>query len=176
MIVALGAYIKTITALTIFSALACMLMPDGSFRKYVELVLGVLILTAVLSPFLKLFGTDGNTIELYGLKSALGQYGNDQDISSYEEMDRQRLEEAYGLELEKRVSADIGGRHEGVTSVSVAYCQDLSEEAYGQIEEIAILYEQGNGEKIRKDTAQRYQLSLEQVRVGNERKKGEEHG
>ena len=54
MMEAFTAYIKTITALTIFSAMAEILMPEGNTRKYAELVLGVLLLMAVLSPFLRL--------------------------------------------------------------------------------------------------------------------------
>lgn len=51
------AYIKTITALTIFSALAGMLLPEGKYRRYAELVLGIMVLEAVLHPFLRLFDT-----------------------------------------------------------------------------------------------------------------------
>ena len=57
MIEAFQAYIKTITALTIFSALAGMLLPDGKYRRYAELVLGIMVLGAVLRPLLGLFGT-----------------------------------------------------------------------------------------------------------------------
>lgn len=56
MMEAFTAYIKTITALTIFSALVGILLPEGKYRRYAELVLGVLVLTAVLGPFLRLFG------------------------------------------------------------------------------------------------------------------------
>lgn len=54
---AFTAYIKTITALTIFSALAEMLLPEGNGRRYAELVLGIMVLGAVLHPFLRLLGT-----------------------------------------------------------------------------------------------------------------------
>ena len=54
---AFTAYIKTITALTIFSALAGILLPEGKYRRYAELVLGVMVLGAVLRPLLRLLGT-----------------------------------------------------------------------------------------------------------------------
>ncbi|WP_405729107.1 stage III sporulation protein AF [Anaerotignum sp.] len=54
---AFTAYIKTITALTIFSALASILLPEGKYRRYAELVLGVMVLGAVLGPLLRLLGT-----------------------------------------------------------------------------------------------------------------------
>ena len=51
------AYIKTITALTIFSALVGILLPEGKYRRYAELVLGIMVLGAVLDPLLRLLGT-----------------------------------------------------------------------------------------------------------------------
>ena len=54
---AFTAYIKTVTALTIFSALAGILLPEGKHRRYAELVLGVMVLEAVLEPLLRLLLT-----------------------------------------------------------------------------------------------------------------------
>nr|WP_294681635.1 stage III sporulation protein AF [uncultured Anaerotignum sp.] len=54
MMEAFAAYIKTITALTVFSALVGLLLPEGKDRRYTELVLGILVLMAVLSPLLRL--------------------------------------------------------------------------------------------------------------------------
>ena len=50
MMAAFAAYIKTITALAVFSALVGLLLPEGKYRRYTELVL-----TAVLRPLLGLF-------------------------------------------------------------------------------------------------------------------------
>lgn len=50
MITAFTAYIKTITALAIFSALTELLLPDSRERRYAQLVLGIFMLTAVLHP------------------------------------------------------------------------------------------------------------------------------
>ena len=55
MMAAFAAYIKTITALAVFSALVGLLLPEGKYRRYTELVLGILVLTAVLRPLLGLF-------------------------------------------------------------------------------------------------------------------------
>ena len=55
MMAAFAAYIKTITALAVFSALVGLLLPEGKYRRYTELVLGILVMTAVLRPLLGLF-------------------------------------------------------------------------------------------------------------------------
>ena len=44
MMEAFAAYIKTITALAVFSALVGLLLPEGKYRRYTELVLGILVL------------------------------------------------------------------------------------------------------------------------------------
>lgn len=56
MIEAFAAYIKTITALTIFSALTELLLPESRQRRYAQLILGIFILTAVLQPLFQLMG------------------------------------------------------------------------------------------------------------------------
>ena len=45
MMAAFAAYIKTITALAVFSALVGLLLPEGKYRRYTELVLGILVMT-----------------------------------------------------------------------------------------------------------------------------------
>ena len=57
MMEAFTAYIKTITAFTIFSALVGILLPEGKYRRYAELVLGIMVLGAVLKSLLRLLGT-----------------------------------------------------------------------------------------------------------------------
>lgn len=63
MITYLIAYIKIIVALTIFSTMANMLMPDDNFKKYTELVLGFLILATVITPLFNLFGFTEESIK-----------------------------------------------------------------------------------------------------------------
>lgn len=93
MMAAFAAYIKTITALTIFAALAGILLPEGKYRRYADLVLGVLILTAVLSPLLRLFGA-GEELELPHLPT-------EGFAAEYERQEREWLGNTYRMEPEK---------------------------------------------------------------------------
>ncbi len=165
MMEALGAYIKTITALTIFSALACMLMPDGSFRKYVELVLGVLVLTAVISPFLRIFGTDKGNMELGLLQNQVRLEKNFLSSEEYEEAEEQRISAAYGQVLEDRVKEDLTKKYLEIERVSVTFCQDFEDENYGMIEGITIGCPQEDAEKIQTYAAKRYGLAEDAVTV-----------
>ncbi|MFV0313506.1 MAG: stage III sporulation protein AF [Anaerotignum sp.] len=163
MLEAFGAYIKTITALTIFSALACMLMPEGAFRKYVELVLGVLVLTAVLNPFLLVFGTDKGQVELDLLKNQVRMESMFLSAEEYESMEQQKVTAAYGQVLEDRVKEDLTKKYSDIDWVHIIFCQDMESENYGTIENITIGYADGDAEKLRAYTAKRYGLAEDTV-------------
>ncbi|WP_066087072.1 stage III sporulation protein AF [Anaerotignum neopropionicum] len=165
MMAALSAYIKTITALTIFSALACMLMPDGSFRKYVELVLGVLVLTAVLNPFLGIFGTDQVHMELGVLQNQVRLEKNFFSAEEYEEMEQQRVTAAYGQVLQDRVKEDLTQKYSDIEWVDVTFCEDSTDENYGMIEGIAIGCANEDAKKIQTYAAKRYGLAEEAISV-----------
>lgn len=163
MLEAFGAYIKTITALTIFSALACMLMPEGAFRKYVELVLGVLVLTAVLNPFLLVFGTDKGQVELDLLKNQVRMESMFLSAEEYESMEQQKVTAAYGQVLEDRVKEDLTKKYSDIDWVHIIFCQDMESENYGTIENITIGYADDDAEKLRNYTAKRYGLAEDTV-------------
>ena len=160
-----GAYIKTITALTIFSALACMLMPEGSFRKYVELVLGVLVLTAVLNPFLRIFGADQGRMELGILQNQARIEKKFQSAEAYEEIEEARISAAYGQVLEERVMEDLTKKYDEIEWVNVTFCQDFEDQDYGTIEGMVIGYPGDNAGKIQTYAAKRYGLTEDAVTV-----------
>jgi len=161
----LSAYIKTITALTIFSALACMLMPDGSFRKYVELVLGVLVLTAVLNPFLRIFGADKGHMELGLLQNQVRLEKVFLSADEYEQIEQQRVTQAYGQVLEDRVKEDLAKKYSDIDWISITFCQDIEDEDYGTIEGISIGCAEEDAKKIQTYAAKRYGLPEEAVTV-----------
>ena len=161
----LSAYIKTITALTIFSALACMLMPEGSFRKYVELVLGILVLTAVLNPFLRIFGTDKGHMELGLIQNQVRLEKVFLSTEEYEEIEQQRMTAAYGQVLEDRVKEDLTKKYSEIDWVDITFCQDMNNEDYGMIESITIGCSDEDAEKIQTYAAKRYELPEEAVSV-----------
>ena len=91
MMAAFAAYIKTITALTFLAALTGILLPEGKYRRYADLILGALRLTAVLSPLLRLFGA-ADEIELPRL-------GLEEYYAEYERQEREWLRGTYQTEL-----------------------------------------------------------------------------
>lgn len=93
MMAAFAAYIKTITALSIFAALAGLLLPGGKYRRYADLVLGAMLLLAVMSPLLRLFGA-GEGMEL-------PHFPTEDYLAEYERLEQEWLSHTYWMELEK---------------------------------------------------------------------------
>ncbi|NJD03557.1 MAG: stage III sporulation protein AF [Ruminiclostridium sp.] len=56
----LNDWILNITALVLFLAVIEILMPSGRMKKYCGLVTGVILIIAIINPFLKLFSSDFN--------------------------------------------------------------------------------------------------------------------
>ncbi len=71
---AFTAYIKTITALIVFSATASLFLPNGNFRQYTKWVLGVLVLTAMIEPIWRLFDVEDTEISIQHMLAEQPQY------------------------------------------------------------------------------------------------------
>lgn len=64
MIAAIGAYIENIIGLMIVTTFAEAIMPEGSFKKYIRLVTGLVIVAAIVDPAIKLIYGKGFEFEL----------------------------------------------------------------------------------------------------------------
>lgn len=71
---AFTAYIKTITALIVFSATASLFLPNGNFRQYTKWVLGVLVLTAMIEPIWRLFDVEDTEIPIQQMLAQQPEY------------------------------------------------------------------------------------------------------
>lgn len=55
MLEAFSAYIKNIAVFTLFAAFAQLIMPENNFKKYLNFIMGLLLLIAAFQPILSLF-------------------------------------------------------------------------------------------------------------------------
>ena len=65
MMAAFAAYIKTITALAVFSVLVGLLLPEGKYRRYTELVLGAPVALANATCLPELYGDTARYFDPY---------------------------------------------------------------------------------------------------------------
>ena len=167
MIEAFYAYIKTITALTIFSALACMLIPENSFKKYVELVLGLLVLSTIMTPFFQLFGLNDGRMEVQMMKGGLTYDRMVLEQREYELREEELLIDVYAKELNQKILKDLQETYKEILWIEADFCEEVTEEAFGALEGITIKCKTTQEKEIKKYTAKRYHLALEDIQVIN---------
>lgn len=165
MIEAFTAYIKTITALTLFSVLAGLLMPEGSFRKYLEMVLGIMLLAAVIQPLFHLGEAEFSKIKIFE------EEGLPQE-EDYAVMQEKWLQEAYTKELEEGILADLQNQYSAVEWVCATWEEDMEKDTYGSLQKLIIGGSQVT-EEVRRFAAERYELPLSKVQVRTVTKDGE---
>lgn len=154
---AFAAYIKTITALTLFSVMAGLLMPEGSFRKYLEMVLGVMILSAVIQPLFHL----GDQVTLPKVQwEAAGL----PDAEDYDALQEKWSHDAYEAQLEAAVLTDLQAEDDTVEWVRVSWDQDPSSDTYGSLESLEI-GGKDTQEQIKTYAARRYELNPADISV-----------
>lgn len=165
MIAMFSAYIKTIVAFTIFSTLACMFMPESNFRKYLELVLGLCILSAVMTPIFNLFGVNQEqfTMDIFSYDIPYEQTTFSSD--TYQTMAREQLLYTYETQLTEQIKADLQIQL-GISEIAIEFCMDLEADTFGEIEKLKIYGElDQNEEEIISYVAKRYELEEKDVEI-----------
>ncbi len=111
------AYIMTIIGATLLSAYASNLAPE-TWRKYVRIITGLVLIICILSPIKSLVGAD-----LFG----------DFDINSVSEIEGKTQTELVAEELSERVEADIEERLKNEFGVSAKARVKISVNGKGEI-------------------------------------------
>ena len=138
MMEAFTAYIKTIAAFTLFAAFAEMLMPDNSFKKYIQLIMGIMLLSVMLRPVFMVLNV--SALDFGRLEAAQGNWGEEllENKTYYEELENRRIMEAYQLNLNEKLTEEIQGRFGGELSVSVTLNMNTTAKEFGEIQSVLV--------------------------------------
>lgn len=112
------AYIVTIIGATLLSAYAANLSPE-SWRKYVKIITGLVLIICILSPIKSLVSTD-----LF----------EDFDIMEYGDVEGKTQEEIVARELGERIEADIEERMKNEFNLGVSARVKIKVNERGEIE------------------------------------------
>lgn len=104
----LKAWVRDLAILAIFASLIEMLLPNGSLKKYVKLVIGFFILLAVLNPILGFLNADYRTFYPFETSPAKrDQQKIQKDGQRLQEQNQQLAVSAYQTQLEEQIRAWI---------------------------------------------------------------------
>lgn len=132
----ISSWLKDIVILFIIISIAELIMPNGNMKRYINLVIGLLIIFTVVSPFAKLIKLD------FDLDQAIFNYSKPNDLINIDEkfyiQQEKQIEDLY----KENISKEVIGLVEDKTKYRVV---DISigiidrKEKYGEIDYIKLI-------------------------------------
>ncbi|NDO45493.1 stage III sporulation protein AF [Clostridium sp. MD294] len=158
MLEAFSAYIKNIAVFTLFAAFAELLMPENNFKKYLSIVMGLLLLTAVLKPMLLIFqrGTD---LELQTIQKTVSLWAeSSKEVNTTQEKwNDEMILDIYKKELEQKWTKELQNKFHTDT-ISVLTELSKQPDNYGQILSVSIVGKCEKGEEMKEYMKNKYDI------------------
>jgi stage III sporulation protein AF len=143
----LSSWLKDIVILFILISIAELVMPKGNMKKYVNMVIGLLIIFTIISPFAKLIKMDFNLDKAVFNYSRSSNSQGEPKNNFYAEQEKQ-IEKVYKEKLGREVTNLIEDNTDyKVLDIEVEILN--TEERYGEIDYLNILL--GNEEESAKN-------------------------
>lgn len=134
----LNMYIRTVGVFLIFTAFAEIIIPDGSFKKFISLILGLLMLATVLEPLGNIFkrGVFDFSYLIKEQENKLAQSFNiDKDFfESPQEFDMTM--DIYKIEMEKLIRENLKNENINVAYVNI---KELMQDGSISLVEVGLL-------------------------------------
>ncbi len=161
----------SIAGTIVFGVICEMLLPDSGIKKYVRIVLGMLLVFTVAQPLATFYNVSAPELGLPVQK--------EQAYAAHSEMDEQQkkqIMQIYADNLKKKIKASCGDE-ETVNKVAVRISEE--EESFGEIQSIAVGISvrdeaKNDGKKeLKKQLAQDFGVSEKDIRIEITSDKGE---
>lgn len=159
----INSWLKDIVILFIFISIVDLIMAKGSMKRYIDFVIGLLVIFTVINPFLKLTRLNFN------LDSAVTKYMDNSFVTSAKNMDKEVDLDIENIFISK-VSKEIGRliQENSTYTVSKIYLDIGRGENFGEIKQVDIfISDKGNGNQYLKENKIKVQ-KVEAINVGKE--------
>lgn len=140
----INSWLKDIVVLFILISIAELVMPKGNMKKYIDLIIGFLIIFTIITPFAKLVKKDFNFDEAVFNYLKQDDFIDVEEIEFHLEQDRQ-IEGLYKEKIREQITKLI--EEESKCKV-VELSMDISnsEESYGEIQHLHIMLTESKGD------------------------------
>lgn len=143
----ISSWLKDIVVLFMLISIAELIMPNGNMKRYINLVIGLLIIFTIINPFAKLLKLEFN------LDQAVFNYSKPDDfLNSKEEFyiqQEKQIENLYKDKIKKEVIELIEDKTKyKVLDISIGIIED--NEDYGKIDYISLLVNDNKEDKVNK--------------------------
>ncbi len=161
----LNDWILNITALVLFLVVIEILMPSGRMKKYCGLVTGVILIIAIINPFLKFFNGNFKLEDIQVANSnTMDRLEIEKDSKLLEEEQMKQIVEVYRKKIVRQLE-DNARKTKGVADArgDVIINEDYTSGSFGEIKRVFLeisLSDQNDGLKP--------VVKVDQVRIGDE--------
>ncbi len=172
MLQAISSYIKTIIMFLIFMSFIELIMPTSSYKKYIDIVLGIILIIIMINPLnnIKAVSLDLNK-DLFKNTYELNKSIMQREKNYYEEKNNELIISQYKTQIADNVSAMLGkDKKITVENVNVEVNGNPSDENYSQINKIAVKIKDN-----KEDAAEKSQIEPIKVVFSNQNKKVSEN-
>lgn len=133
----ISSWLKDIVVLFILISIAGLIMPKGNMKKYIDLVIGLLIIFTIISPFAKLIKMDFNLSEAVFNYSRPGNHLNISNEEFYIEQEKQ-IESVYKDKIKSELIKLIEDQSTyKVVDISIELFD--SSDKYGEVEYLKLM-------------------------------------
>lgn len=168
----LRGWVKDITIMFILLSVVELALPNSNMKRYINMVIGFMIIVVIISPFIRLINSNFN-VEREIFKSMIDevkfQYEEDFEL---QDLQKSQIKETYLNKLKESVKESINGVLDyEVNDVKISIYED--EKNYGNIKDIEIVMKPRDGDNTHdEDTIKT--IKIEEIRINDLHKEVEE--
>lgn len=156
-------WILSLAGVTVFGSMCDVLLPEGSFGKYIRLAVGLIMALTMLMPIQNFVSNSANIASIFAENTKTPEIS-----SNTEKTDKEKIIKIYKENLSNELQRDIVRTVPAKeVKVTVRICED--DENFGQIKTIDIIVsdeitkEEKN--KIKKDISGKYSVESDDIRI-----------
>lgn len=133
-------YIKNISVCVIFSAFVEMLLPTNNFKKYIEIVLGFIVIIVILNPLKNiLFYNSSLDIQVFNKTSQIENEAILKNKNIYETKQRQLIIDTYKNQIENQIKELILKKYSvEIESLNIEVDEAFESDDFAQIKKIEL--------------------------------------
>jgi stage III sporulation protein AF len=169
-------WVKNIVIFLVLTTIVTNLLGKSSYKKYVNLISGIILVILVISPLLKLFQLD-KTLDYYFTNNSLLAEAEDinDELVNAEESQKNAIFEEYKTEIGKQVGNLLEKEDLYVNSCEVTVDEDEDSVTYGSILSLSIVagYTRSDSEETSSEIKD---IKIEDIKIGEEEESKEEAG
>ncbi len=156
-------WVKSIIIFMVLTSIISNLLGKSSYKKYINLITGIILVILVISPLLKLFQMD-KTLDYYFTTNTLLAEAQDLDsqLKDMENGQKEAIFKEYKEQVKLQVAKILEEDKIQIYSIEVTIDEDDSSSNYGNIKSITV-----SGSHVAKENNSKAAINIDSIKIDN---------